>query len=62
MMTEKEFKKIETAIYNMVGDDGMFAGDVAEKQKLSATMLKSLIKRSSKLEYRGHRVERLKER
>jgi predicted DNA-binding ArsR family transcriptional regulator len=39
----------------------MFAGDVSEQKELSMTMLKSLVKRSVKLEYRGHRVELVKE-
>jgi predicted DNA-binding ArsR family transcriptional regulator len=43
------------------GNEGKFVGDIAEDLKLSPTMLKSLIKRSAKLEYRGHRVERLEE-
>lgn len=61
MMSEKEFKRNEKSIYESVGEEGKFVGDIAEELKLSPTMLKSLIKRSSKLEYRGHRVERLGE-
>src|SRR4030042_1990063 len=37
------------------------AGDVAEVLGVTFTMLKSLVKRSTKLDYRGHRIERLKE-
>ncbi|UCE38024.1 MAG: ArsR family transcriptional regulator [Thermoplasmata archaeon] len=61
MMSEKEFKKNEKEIYESVGSDGKFVGDIAEELNLTPTMLKSLIKRSAKLEYRGHRVERLEE-
>jgi predicted DNA-binding ArsR family transcriptional regulator len=61
VMSEREFKKNEKEIYESVGTDGKFVGDISEQMKLSATMLKSLIKRSAKLEYRGHRVERLEE-
>lgn len=61
VMSEKEFKKNEKTIYDLVGMEGKFVGDIAEEMKLSPTMLKSLIKRSAKLEYRGHRVERLSE-
>ncbi len=57
VMPEKEFKKLEDSISKLIGDDGMFAGDVSEQQELSMTMLKSLVKRSIRLEYRGHRVE-----
>ncbi len=56
---DKEYKKIEDEIIIMVEkeDDGAFSGDVAEKLEVSAIMLKALIKRSAKLEYRGHRIE-----
>jgi predicted DNA-binding ArsR family transcriptional regulator len=57
VMPEKEFEKLENSIIKMIGDDGMFAGDVSEQKELTMTMLKSLVKRSFKLEYRGHRVE-----
>jgi predicted DNA-binding ArsR family transcriptional regulator len=45
----------------MVGPQGKFAGDVAEVLGVTFTMLKSLVKRSTKLDYRGHRIERVKE-
>ncbi len=61
VMSEKEFKKNEKGIHDSVGPDGKFVGDIVEELKLTPTMLKSLIKRSSQLEYRGHRVERLVE-
>lgn len=61
MMSEKEFKKNEKGIHDVVGTEGKFVGDIAEALDLSLTMLKSLIKRSAKLEYRGHRVERFEE-
>ena len=57
VMPEKEFKKLEDSIIDMIGEDGMFAGDVSEQKELTMTMLKSLVKRSVRLEYRGHRVE-----
>ncbi len=61
VMSESQFKKHEKEIYGLVGDDGKFVGDIADEMNLTPTMLKSLIKRSAKLEYRGHRVERLEE-
>jgi predicted DNA-binding ArsR family transcriptional regulator len=57
VMPDKEFKKLEESIIAMIGDGGMFAGDVSEQKELTMTMLKSVVKRSIKLEYRGHRVE-----
>jgi len=61
MMQEKEYAKIEKQIFEMVGEEGKFAGDVAENLKVSQTMLKSLVKRSSRLDFRGHRVMRFEE-
>ena len=61
MMPEKEFAAVERKILTFVGTEGKFSGDVAEKLGITATMLKSLVKRSLKLDFRGHRIERLKE-
>lgn len=56
-LPDKDFKKMEDKICGMVGEEGMFAGDIAEDLGVSATMLKALVKRSAKLDYRGHRIE-----
>jgi predicted DNA-binding ArsR family transcriptional regulator len=61
VMPPDEFKKLEDSIIKMIGDGGMFAGDISEQKELSMTMLKSLVKRSVRLEYRGHRIEITKE-
>ena len=61
VMEEKDFVKIEKQIFDLVGASGKFAGDVAEVLGVTFTMLKSLMKRSTKLDYRGHRIERVKE-
>ena len=61
VLPDAKFKKYEDKIVKAVGDDGKFAGDVADELKVSQTMLKSLVKRSSRLEFRGHRIERIKE-
>ncbi|UCE08042.1 MAG: ArsR family transcriptional regulator [bacterium] len=61
VMSNKEFDNLEKEIYELIGEEGMFAGDVSEKQSISPIMLKSVVKRSTKLEYRGHRVERIKD-
>ena len=60
-MAEPKFKKLEDKVFKAVGTDGKFAGDIAEELKVSQTMMKSIVKRSSRLEYRGHRIERFKE-
>lgn len=61
VMPKNEFDKVEKDLIVLIGNDGMFAGDVSEQKELSMTMLKSLVKRSIRLEYRGHRVEMVKE-
>lgn len=61
MMPENEFRKVEKGILEEIGEEGKFAGDVAESLGMTSTMLKSIVKRSIKLDLRGHRVEKLKE-
>lgn len=61
VMEDKEFDKMEKSIIDLIGEEGMFAGDLSEQKSFSMTMLKSIVKRSSKLDYRGHRVELSKE-
>jgi predicted DNA-binding ArsR family transcriptional regulator len=58
MMSPKEYGKLEQRIYEAVGTEGRFFSDVAEELGMSPTRLKALVKRSDKLEYRGHRIER----
>jgi predicted DNA-binding ArsR family transcriptional regulator len=58
MMSPKEYAKLEQKIYDAVGPEGRFFSDVAEELGMSPTRLKGLVKRSEKLEYRGHRIER----
>lgn len=62
MMDESDFKVIEEKIVKEVGDRGCFSGDVAEVLGLTSTMLRSLVRRSVKLDYRGHRIEPLKDK
>ena len=61
MMSEEEYSEIESKILAEVGKDGKFSGDIAETLGLSSTMLKSLVRRSVKMDYRGHRIELIKE-
>ncbi len=57
-MEDREYAKVEKTIYDAVGEAGRFFSDVAEELGMSPTRLKGLVKRSDKLEYRGHRIER----
>ena len=61
MMPETKFSKIEATILELVSEEGTYVGEVCEKTALTQIMLKSLIKRSTKLDYRGHRVELVKD-
>lgn len=61
MMNEDEYSEIESKILSEVGKGGRFSGDVAEALGLSSTMLKSLVRRSVKMDYRGHRIELIRE-
>lgn len=61
MMDEEEYAAIEAKIIEQVGKDGRFSGDVAEALGLSSTMLKSLVRRSVRVDYRGHRIELIRE-
>jgi predicted DNA-binding ArsR family transcriptional regulator len=57
VMADEEFEELEDNIIEQVKDGGRFAGDISEDLKISQIMLRSLVKRSTKLDYRGHRVE-----
>ncbi len=57
-MDEKDYQKLEAKIFDSVGETGRFFSDVAEELGMTPTRLKGLVKRSDKLEYRGHRIER----
>ncbi len=59
-MPSREYAKLEEKILEAVGPEGRFFSDIAEELGMSPTRLKGLVKRSEKLEYRGHRVERFR--
>ncbi|MGA1822124.1 MAG: ArsR family transcriptional regulator [Thermoplasmatota archaeon] len=59
-MSDKVYGDIEEKIFQNVGDDGTFAGDMSKELEVTPMMLKSLVKRSGRLVYRGHRIERIK--
>jgi len=61
MMGEEEYSEIEGKILQEIGATGKFSGDVAETLGLTSTMLKSLVRRSVKMDYRGHRIEPIKD-
>ncbi|MFO8052064.1 MAG: ArsR family transcriptional regulator [Thermoplasmatota archaeon] len=60
-MDEEKYTEIEEKVYNKVGEEGTFSGEFVKDLDLTPTMLKSLVKRSGRLAYKGHRIERIKE-
>jgi predicted DNA-binding ArsR family transcriptional regulator len=62
MMGEDEFRELEKKVLEQIGKGGKFSGDVAETLGLSSTMLRSLVRRSVKMDYRGHRIEPIQEK
>ena len=58
-LIEEEYREIEDRLYRMVGKKGIFAGDLGKELDIKPTVLKGLVKRSGKLAYRGHRIERI---
>jgi predicted DNA-binding ArsR family transcriptional regulator len=65
IMPEKEFKKIDKRMVELAGKDGIYLQDLIDTLKkefegLSDTMVKTLIRRSSKVMYRGQTVDPVK--
>lgn len=61
MMSEDAYAQIEERIYGMVGTEGKFSGDVADALQVTQTKLKALVKRSPRLDFRGHRIIRFED-
>jgi predicted DNA-binding ArsR family transcriptional regulator len=57
-MPEEEYKVIEQRIFDLSGKEGIFSGDLSKDLDLTPIMLKSVVKRSGRLVYKGHRIER----
>ncbi len=60
IMPEDEYRKIDDKMVELVGDKGIYLGDLIEKLGLSPTMVKSLVRRSSRVMYRGQTVDPVK--
>ncbi len=58
-MDEASFDKIDQEIASGVGGEGFSARAIAEKFNMPLIRLKSLLKRSSRLEFKGHLVKKL---
>jgi predicted DNA-binding ArsR family transcriptional regulator len=60
-MDEESYSKLEDRVYQKVDEEGTFSGEFVKELELTPTMLKSLVKRSGRLAYKGHRIERIKQ-
>jgi predicted DNA-binding ArsR family transcriptional regulator len=58
VMGDDEFETVEGGILELVESGGRFAGDVADELGMSQVMLRSIVKRSTRLDYHGHRIEK----
>lgn len=58
-MDEPTFNKIDQELATGVGPEGFSARAIAEKFNMPLIRLKSLLKRSSRLEFKGHLVKKL---
>lgn len=61
MVDDDKFNDIEEKILDSVEKGDNFAKDISEMLDCSPITLKSLVKRSVKLDYRGHRILELEE-
>ena len=57
-LNKDEFRKLEGAIHDFLGNDGKFGNMVAENFGLSNLALKSLVKRSNKFCYKGLKLSK----
>lgn len=56
IMPQDEYEESEDKIIEFIGKTGRFSGDVAKELEVSALTLKGLVKRSAKMELKGHNI------
>ncbi len=61
LMTEKEFKSLESKIVELIGLEGTFANDVSRDLEVTSLTLKGLVRRSVKFDFKGHNIVPIKE-
>ena len=57
-LRKKDFNDLEEDIITFVGDDGKFSNTVAEEFNMTPLALKSIVKRSEKLAFKGLKIIR----
>ena len=60
-MEESAYDKIDQELASSVGPEGFSARAIAEKYNMPLIRLKALLKRSSRLEFKGHVVKKIDE-
>ena len=61
LMTEKEFKSLESKIVKLIGSQGIFANDISRDLEITSLTLKGLVRRSVKFDFKGHNIVPIKE-
>jgi len=61
LMDDETFSEIEEKIYGFIGDDGELSREVEKEFSFTPVQMRCIVKRSSKLEYRGMKIERYKQ-
>ena len=57
-LNDEEFAKLEQDIHDFLGDDGKFSNTVSEQFNFSTLALKSIVKRSNLMAFKGLKVVR----
>ena len=60
LMPPDIFQEWDDKIAEIAGEEGVYVGDITEKLGLDPVRLKSIVRRSPRLIFRGHRVEPFK--
>jgi len=58
LMDDKTFSEVEEKIYEFVGEDGELSREVEKEFNFTPVQMRCIVKRSSKLEYKGMKIER----
>ena len=61
LLSEKEFKTMESKIVEMIGEEGTFANDISRDLNITSLTLKALVRRSVEFDFKGHNIVPLKE-
>lgn len=57
-LSEEKLEEYEKEIQDaMVNGEGVFVGDIAEKLKISQTLLRGIVRRSNILQIKGYKIE-----